>query len=339
MSLPRPSVATPRRILIIQKGKFGDVTLTTALADDLHRAFPDARVDFGVGAAAAPLLAHHPAIAECVIIDAAPAWRLAPAIRARRYDWVVDVQGSARTALLTRWSGAPVRIGWDVRFRRAAYTHRLTRDRPPEYAADERRRLLALAGVPTGDTLPRLALTAEERDAGERAMQAAGAPAGRPRIGLLLATGAPRRDWPVEHFAALVPLLRGANLAPVAFDAPGGEIMLAALRARVPDLPVLPRMPLRGFLGALAACRALVSGDTGPAHMADALGVARVTIFELTAPEQWISPRARAIALASPRAVPQREAHRRRELAAADAYPADVTPARVLEAVRTLVPA
>jgi len=339
VSLPRPRVPPPRRILIIQKGKFGDVTLSTALADDLHRAFPGAAVDFGVGAAAAPLLEHHPAITETVIVDAAPAWRVAAAVRARRYDWVVDVQSSARTALITLCSGAPVRIGWDVRFRRAAYTHRLTRDRPPEYTGHERRRLLTLAGVPVSDSLPRLALTAAEREAGARALRDAGASDAHPRVGLLLTTGAARRDWPLEHFAALVPLLRGAGLTPVVFDAPGSDALIAPLRARVPDLAVVPRLPLRGFLGALAACRVLVSGDTGPAHMADALGVPRVTIFELAPPEQWVPPGAPVVALASARAVPDRAPARRRELAPADAYPADVSPARVLEAVRTLVPA
>jgi ADP-heptose:LPS heptosyltransferase len=128
--VPR-ALAPPRRLLLIQKGALGDVTLTTALLEDLRTAFPSAALDFGVGRAAAPLLERHPLVAERVIVDARPAWRLAPAIRARRYDWIVDVQSSVRTAILSRCSGAAVRIGWDARVRGIAYTHRLSRVRAP----------------------------------------------------------------------------------------------------------------------------------------------------------------------------------------------------------------
>ncbi len=334
-SLVRPP--PPRRVLLIQKGALGDVTLTTALLDDLHRAFPTATLDFAVGAAAAPLLEHHPLIAERVIIDAAPAWRMAPAIRARRYEWVVDVQSSVRTALITRCSGARVRIGWDARVRGVAYTHRLSRERPPEYVVTERRRLLALAGVPTGDTPPRLSLTRAERDAGARVLSDAGAPTGAPRAALLLSTVEPPKNWPLEHFIALVPLLRGAGITPVVFHAPGEDARIARLRAAAPEAIVLSQLPLREFMGALAACDLLISGDSGPAHIADALGVARVTIFGPTSPASWTPARPTVIAISS--AIPPTPAmrDRKRLLGDREDLTADVTPERVLAAVRSVL--
>ena len=337
MSLPRPRSSAPRRILLIQKGVLGDVTLSTALLDDLHRAFPDAAIDFGVGAAAAPLLEGHPLIAERVIIDAAPAWRLAPAIWRRRYDWVIDVQASARTALLTFCSGARVRIGWDARVRRLAYTHRLSRERPPEYVVQERRRLLALAGVATGDTPPRLALTEAERADGERVLAEAGAPPGSRRVGLLLSTVEPPKNWPLAHFVALIPMLRAERLTPIVFHAPGDDEKIAQLRAAAPDAIVLPRLPLRRFLGALAACDVLVSGDTGPAHMADALGLPRVTVFGPTPTASWVPPSRSVIALASAQAPIANVRERHRTLGAREDLTADVAPARVMDAIRSLV--
>ena len=337
MSLPRPRVPLPHRILLIQKGALGDVVLTTALLDDLHRAFPGAVIDFAVGRAAAPLLEHHPLVHETVIVDAAPAWRLAPDIRARRYDWVVDVQSSARTALLTAWSGARVRIGWDARVRRAAYTHRLSRDRPPEYVVRERRRLLTLAGIATGDTPPHLELTAAERSEGERRLRDAGVPAGPPVVGLLLSTVEAPKNWPLDHFARLIPMLRAAGATPVVFHAPGEDERVARLRERAPTAIVLPEMGLRAFLGTLASCTVLVSGDTGPAHMADALGVARVTIFGPTSPAAWVPPGGRAIALASANPPILSMRARKRALGTREDYTADVTPEQVLDAVRGLI--
>jgi len=334
VSLPRPRtrVPAPSRILLIQKGLLGDVTLTTGLLDDLHRAFPEAAIDFGVGAAAASLLLHHPLIAERVIVDAAPALRLAPSIRARRYDWVVDVQSSPRTAILTRLSGAPVRIGWHQRIWSAAYTHAVERVPDREYVLRARRRLLEAAGVPVGESGPHLEITAEERAAGESALVAAGAPAGRRRVGLQLSTSERNRNWPLEHFAALVRMLGAAGITPVVFDAPGDEERIARLRALAPEAVIAPR-GLRKFLGMLAACDAFVSGNTGPAHMADALNVPRVTIFGSTPALAWAPDRPTVIGLAG--AKPPHVDRRARARAAGDGedYSADVTPEQVMEAV------
>lgn len=337
MTPPRPSSPPPRRILLIQKGALGDVTLTTALLDDLHRAFPGAAIDFGVGRAAVPLLEGHPLIAERVIVDAAPAWRLAPSIRARRYDWVVDVQSSPRTAILTRASGAPVRIGWRQRVWGAAYTIAVHRVRQGEYVLRARRRLLEAAGLAPGDSGPRIVLSGAERAAGEDAMRRAGAPAGSRRVGLLLGTTERARNWPIEHFVRLAPLLRGAGLVPVAFHAPGDDARVARLHAGAPDAVIAPRTGLREFLGLLAACDALVSGDTGPAHMADALGVRRATIFGVSSPLPWVPEGATAIALTSAKPPLLDKRERARVVGDREDYSADVTPERVLNALRTLV--
>jgi ADP-heptose:LPS heptosyltransferase len=334
---PAAHLATPARILLIQKGALGDVTLTTALLDDLRRAFPAAALDFGVGRAASPLLEHHPLIAERIIIDAVAPLRLAPAIRRRRYDWIVDVQSSPRTAILTRLSGAPVRIGWRQRVWAAAYTHAVERVLQQEYAVRARRRLLEAAGVPVGDSAPRLTLTADERADGERVLAAAGAPATAARVGLLLGTTELAKNWPLAHVAALVPLLRGAGLTPVVFDAPGDEERITRLRALAPDTVIVPRLALRGFLGTLAACRAFVSGDTGPAHMADALGVPRVTVFGATPPVAWVPDRPTVIALAGSKPPLLDRQERARVAGASEDYSADVTPSQVFAAAKELV--
>src|SRR5918911_278473 len=168
-------LAIPRGILLIQIRYLGDVVLSTALLEDLRCALPGAAMDFLVGETAAPLLLEHPLIRERIVLDVdhpAAMWRR---VRARHYDWVIDVQGNLRTAMLTRLSGAPVRVGWRVRAWPLAYTHAPPRGGGPEYVVRERRRLLELVGVPASSAGPRLYLSAEERDRGERDAIAAGA--------------------------------------------------------------------------------------------------------------------------------------------------------------------
>ena len=108
-------VPHPRRILIAQLRRLGDVVLTTALLNDLRRAFPNTPVDFLVGDRAAPLLEHHPLIHERLIYDREHPMRTWRAVRARHYDWVIDPQSSPRTAPVALLSGAPVRAGFAAR--------------------------------------------------------------------------------------------------------------------------------------------------------------------------------------------------------------------------------
>jgi ADP-heptose:LPS heptosyltransferase len=290
-----------------------------------------------VGAAAAPLLLEHPLINERIVLDLdrpVAMWRV---VRLHHYDWVVDVQGNLRTAMLTRLSGAPVRLGWRVRGWPMAYTHALPRGGGPEYVVRERRRLLELAGVPVSSAGPRLYLSAQERDQGEHDAVAAGAPPGARRVGMLLSTREPAKDWRPEGFAALAAALSARGVTPLVFQVPGDEWRVARVRAAAPAAAVVPPLDIRRFLGVLAACHVFVSGDTGPAHMADALGVPRVTIFGPTAPVSWAPAHPNAVAVRDERAPIVRLRHRARLAAEGHDLTAGVSPEMVEAAVWRLL--
>lgn len=327
----------PRRVLLIQLRRLGDVVLSTALLEHLRRAFPSAALDFLVGTDAAPLLAGHPAIHERIVFDPEHSTRMWTEVRARHYDWVVDVQGSLRTALVTRASGARVRIGWRIGAWRLFYTRAQSRRGPVEYVARERARLLERAGVPIGPTRPRICLSSEERARGERDARSAGAVPGVPRVGMVLSTREAAKDWSPDHFAAVAQALLRDGVLPLIFQAPGDDALAARVRALAPGVVVLPVLELRRFLGVLATCRLLISGDSGPGHMADALDVPRVTIFGPTSPTAWMPalPTTRAVRAADARDIPLRE--RARRLAAGEDFMRGVTPDMVLAAARDLL--
>ena len=330
----RPS--PPRRVLLIQLRRIGDVVLSTALLEHLHRTFPDVRLDFLVGTAAAPLIAGHPLVHERIVYDPQRALAMWREVRARGYDWVVDVQGSLRTALLARASGAPVRLGWRIGLWRLWYTQARRRGGAPEYVARERARLLELAGVPITDTLPRLYLSPEERERGERDARSAGAVPGVPRVGLLLSTREAVKDWPAERFAAVAAALLREGVAPLVLTAPGDAPRVARVRAAAPEAVVLPELQIRRLMGVLATCRVLVSGDTGPAHIADALDVPRVTVFGATSPVSWMPGTPTAVPVVGRRARVLGARERGRPPADAD-FTGDVTPEVVLAPVRRLL--
>lgn len=332
-----PGSPLPRRILIIQLRRLGDVVLTTALLDDFASAFPNAAVDFLVGPAAAPLLAGHPLIRERLVFDSDRRKDMTREIRSRRYDWVVDLQGSLPTALLTRASGAGVRLGWRVRGWRLWYTHAKSRKGPIEYVVRERRRLLELAGLTVGDSLPSIHLSADERELGERDVRSCGAPPGAPRVGILLSTREPAKDWTVDGFADVARALLADGVTPLIFQIAGDAERAERIRALAPGAVMVAPLELRRFLGVLATTSVFVSGDTGPAHMADALGVPRVTIFGSTPSAAWSPGLSTTVSVQGPGARIVRMRDRASMLAQGHDFTGGVTPDMVLAPVRRLL--
>lgn len=111
----------PRRILIVRLGAIGDVARVMPMLAGLRRRFPDAEIDWVVQSKAADLLERHPEIARLWVVPfrswraafTPPAWRLRRAMRARRYDLVLDFQGMIKGAVWAVAAGGPaVRVGW-----------------------------------------------------------------------------------------------------------------------------------------------------------------------------------------------------------------------------------
>ena len=327
----------PRRILLIQIRRLGDVVLTSSLLPDLHGAFPGAELDFLVGHAAEPILREHPLIRRRIVLDRRRPVRMWRVVRARRYDWIIDVQSNPRTAMLSLMSRARVRAGWDVRGWGWVYTHRLSRERPPEYVVRERQRLLELLGVPVAPARPRLYLSDAERAQSIADYQALGVPPDRARVGIVVGSQDQARTWRVAGYAAVIDALAADGIVPILFHMPGDDARVEQLLS-LTRAPIVANVPdLRRFLGMLATCRLLISANTGPAHIADALDVPRVTIFGSTSHVAW-SPPLPTVAVVRDESVPVmtlREATRL--VAAGQDLTAGVTPEMVLAAAWKLL--
>jgi len=287
-STPDSRFPIPDRILVIQLRRLGDVILASGILEDLRRAFPNAQLDFLTSSLSALLLRHHPLIDELLIYDRRHPVREIRRIHRRRYDWVIDGQGSPTTARLTWASGARVRAGWGVRVWHRLYTHTVPRKGlQTVYVVRERQRFLETLGLPIGEPTTRLAVLPEERSAAEDGLRAAGVREGVPRVALVLSVSEPIREWPAERFAEVARTLAAEGKAPVLLENPDDATKLERFRRHAPEVPVVRTFDLRQLLATIAVCDVLVSGDTGPAHVATALGVPRVTLYGPTDPVQW----------------------------------------------------
>ena len=106
----------PKRILVIQLKRAGDVIVTTPLLSSLRAALPGVEIDFLVDKPFAPLLENNPDIHRIQVYDRKAPWKTWWALRAASYDWILDFQSSPRSILAGLFSGARLRAGYRVSF-------------------------------------------------------------------------------------------------------------------------------------------------------------------------------------------------------------------------------
>jgi heptosyltransferase III len=206
-------------------------------------------------------------------------WPVIRGLRRERFDRSVDFGGNDRGAILSFLSGARQRLGAVDRvglLQKWCYSQVVSvRTLPPAYVPGNLQ-LLAAWGVPPPASLA-LEIAA---DPAQAAAAARLLPTGT--ILCHVGTSQPRKEWPLKRWQEFCHLARAAGFS-LAFSAGPGEreqALLARFKQMEPDSFALPAVPaLDLFLAVLQRARALVSGDTGPLHLAAALGVPVVGLF------------------------------------------------------------
>jgi heptosyltransferase-1 len=283
-------------VLIVRLSAMGDVIHALPLAANLARA--GHRVAWAVEKPFAPLLAGNPSIASVIEVQTRRwrrrLWRSAAyseigsarsALREFRAEVVLDPQANEKSWAVAQLVHAP-RLVLDDRSVRSNWTRRFSslRVRPggaARHVTDRVLSLLAPLGVPVVDAAPdaRYLLGGEHREADAFLARV-------PRPFALYHPGAgwANKSWGEERFAVLAERVRDARgTAPVVSWGPGDEARAAALSSRL-GAPSIPALDIRGLARVIAASSFFAAGDTGPLHLADALGVPTVALFGPTDP-------------------------------------------------------
>lgn len=287
----------PKRILVSRIRQIGDVILTLPVLDALRANLPDAEIDYLAEEAPAQAAIGHPAIRRVLTLRKWPGLPAQPqllaALRRARYDAVIDLYGNPRSALLSSFTGAPVRVGPARRSRRRLYTHAIPSQDPKRSAIDYHLSALQAIGVPTPapPRAPRIHLTEAERAQGAARLDQA-APPGVPRVGLHVGNRWAAKRWPEERFAALLRALSKLGARGVVLAGPGEEglarrVAEGARGAGRTPVPVIAGLPLRGYFAVVASLDALVTNDGSPLHVGPAVQVPTVGILGPTVPEIW----------------------------------------------------
>jgi lipopolysaccharide heptosyltransferase II len=280
------SMRSIKRILLSRMKFIGDVILTTPVIRAVREHYPDAYIAYLGEKEAVSLLENNPCLNEIIPFDfSTPAVieqvRVALLLRKRKFDAVVDFFSNPRSAILSRASGAPVRIGKDVKGRGNLYTHRIVDDGTSKTAIQFHYQYVAPLGVlPTG-WKTEIFLTDDEQREARNYLKWQDIDIARPVVGLHPGGTWPAKMWEWEKFADLAELIRAKlNAQVVITQGPNDKELVEKISKKsVANLLALPVMKLRQLAALLSQCTVYVTNDAGPMHIAVATGTHTVGIF------------------------------------------------------------
>ena len=277
-------------ILIVRLGALGDVVHAVPAAAALRKAFPGAGIDWLVDAKHREIVGLVTAVDRVIPLESPTlaGWTsVLKTLRRTQYDVAIDLQGLLKSAVLARASGAARVIGfsiWHLREKTARPFYSDAHDAEGGHVIRKNLRLLRALGVEDDEIrFPLADVPSKALDDLRRQIPA-------DRGFALINPGAAwsNKRWPAERFGELASFLREAcRLTPVVLWGPGeqglAETVLAASAAAAIAAPAT------GVADLVALARAsalVVSGDTGPLHIATAVGTPTVSLFGPTDPDR-----------------------------------------------------
>ena len=291
------------KILLVKLSSLGDVVHTMPALQDIHHALPDAQTDWVVEAAFAPLVRRCTGVARVIESDVR-CWRKSPFsmhtraawrafkldLQRERYDAVIDLQGLTKSAVVARLARlAP----GGKRYALANRTDGAGYEAPTRWLADvavpiaphtsavrRSRELCARAfgySLPKNESFGLVALVHTEFTATDTIVNGPAAP---PCIALIHGTSRADKQWPVEHWQALGAQINAAGYTvALAHGSDAEQRTSDAIAGHLTSATVWPRLALDALTDALAQCAGVIGVDSGLSHLAVALDLPHVQIY------------------------------------------------------------
>jgi heptosyltransferase I len=287
--MPTNPTASDQRFLLLRLGSLGDIVHALPAASALRDTFPDARIDWVVDPKWSRLLSGNPDITNVIEADRRTAGGIARTVRQLRaadYTCAIDFQGLYKSALLAFSSGSPRRIGFQRTYAREGfaswfYTERLN----PRGAHKVEHNLTLAEAAGARKSILRFPIAIHAEDEARAAREL-----GRRNITefFVLNPGGGWRSkcWPAERYGELhARIFEKFGLRGVVSYGPGEEdLAQAVIQAAGVSAPAAIPLDLGPLMALLRRAKFVVSADTGPLHLAAALGAPLVGLFGPTDP-------------------------------------------------------
>lgn len=311
MSTPPTEWNTAKNILCIRLDTIGDVIMTTPAMALLKQSFPDRRITLmtsSAGAAIAPLI---PVLDDVIVYDApwlkatalrqssAPEYAMIDQLRSAQFDgaivFTVYSQNPLPSAFLCYMAGIPLRLAHCHENPYQLLTHWIKDPEPDQLIRHEVRRQLDLVSsvMPCNDSQAsalkderlRLQVPPEAIPNLQQRLVQLGVNVCRPWVVIHPGATAPSRRYPPEHFARVArQLVQELGMQIVFTGTAGEQELVESIRhgMAVPSYSLVNQLTLGELSALLAIAPLLISNNTGPVHIAAALGTPIVDLYALT---------------------------------------------------------
>lgn len=284
------------KFLLIQLRRIGDVMLTTPSIRALREAHPQAHLSFLTEAPSDQVLLHNPWLDEVLCFPKTGSILKVLVfytnLRMQKYDYVIDFQGNPRTALLTLFSGASTRIGFNFRGRAWAYHHRIGTPSRPLYSAIDKMRLLAPLGLEPGSHQLEFHILKQERHAIRKLLNELGVSDEDLLISLSPVSRQPYKVWPAHNFAQVADwLMEKMGAKVLLIHGPNERHFVNAVIQTMKTEPLVAEMTsLTQTFALFEKVHCHLGNDNGPKHFAVAAGTPTVAIFGQGWAVNWTPP-------------------------------------------------
>ena len=282
-----------RHVGIVMMSAVGDAVHVLPLLTALKRHAPDVRVTWVLQPGAAALVRGHWAVDEIIEFDRSRGWRAYPAVRralaAQHFDVVLALQVYFKAGIVTSFTKAPVKLGFD-RARARDLNWLFTTDRLPardgQHVQDQYFEFLEALGIPHEPVVWDLGPWERERPWQREFLSAFD----RPIAPIVVGTSKPEKDWIPERWAQVADALwYDFGLQPVLVGGQSArEVAAERTILELAKAPVTSALGsgLRNLVGIMDGAAVVLSPDTGPLHMSVALNRPVVSLMGYTNPKR-----------------------------------------------------
>lgn len=288
------------RILIIRLSAIGDVVRVLPALHCLRDIYPNAQIDWVVERKSCEVITGHPALDQVLTFErpegfkpaAREFWELCKTVRRNRYDMILDFHGILKSGLLMGFSGAKERYGFaPPRSQEGSWIFSNRRLKLGQEVRNRMHENLALCeqfnkGWKSLDVV--MDIPDEDADTVDEFMEDFFAGA-KKVVGVHVPVERPEKQWPLEHYAALIDMLLSDGRFDVVLTwGPGQHDVVRQVASMTHRSPIIaPSMEnLKQYMALIRECDLYFGGDTGPMHIASALDVPVVAVFGGTDPSQ-----------------------------------------------------
>ena len=295
----------PRNILVIDFGQLGDVVMSLPALRAIRERFPHAQITVAVGKPGKELLSLSGYANEILEVDRVALRdgptlisigkiiKLVSEVRKAQHDFVIDLHSYYETNILGFLSGAPQRL-YSRRSNRsldflANFKPRPVKEVETTHLVDRYLDVLKPLGIESVSRAPALRTSATEDAAVEALLKKEKAQTRELLVGVFPGAGSSTRLWPLERFVAVADhLIRNDQVRVIVFAGPEEREMVPQMRKMFPAGTIFfDRLTIAQLVSAQARLTVFISNDTGPAHIAAAVGTPVVMIMDRPDPHSF----------------------------------------------------